>query len=231
MGAYITRRLLWTVLLLWVVSGITFIIFNVLPSADPALLRAGRRAEPEILAGHPRDLRARPAALRAVLGVHEGRLPALRLRAVVPQRRRRAHAAARPAAEHAVPGRRRRRRVADHRPHGRHDLRRQARLVPRPLLDDARARRDLRAGLLARPRRPLPLLRRHRALPALARLRRLPGGRQPPREGRGADHAVVRARDRVRGGLRATAARQPARGPGRGLHPHRARQGPAPSAA
>ena len=49
MGAYITRRLLWTLLLLWVVSGITFIVFNVLPSADPALLRAGRRAEPEIV--------------------------------------------------------------------------------------------------------------------------------------------------------------------------------------
>jgi peptide/nickel transport system permease protein len=51
MGAYITRRLLWTLLLLWVVSGITFLVFNVMPSADPALLRAGRRAEPEILQG------------------------------------------------------------------------------------------------------------------------------------------------------------------------------------
>jgi peptide/nickel transport system permease protein len=51
MGAYIIRRLLWTVLLLWVVSGITFLVFNVMPSADPALLRAGRRAEPEILQG------------------------------------------------------------------------------------------------------------------------------------------------------------------------------------
>ena len=50
MGAYITRRLLWTVLLLWVVSGITFVVFNVLPSADPALLRAGRRAEPDVIA-------------------------------------------------------------------------------------------------------------------------------------------------------------------------------------
>src|SRR5215211_3984140 len=49
MGAYITRRLLWTLLLLWVVSGITFLVFNVMPSADPALLRAGRRAEPEIV--------------------------------------------------------------------------------------------------------------------------------------------------------------------------------------
>ena len=51
MGTYIIRRLLWTLLLLWVVSGITFIVFNVLPSADPALLRAGRRAEPEIIQG------------------------------------------------------------------------------------------------------------------------------------------------------------------------------------
>src|SRR5215207_317390 len=49
MGAYITRRLLWTLLLLWVVSGITFIVFNVMPSADPALLRAGKRAEPEVV--------------------------------------------------------------------------------------------------------------------------------------------------------------------------------------
>src|ERR1700712_838684 len=51
MASYIIRRLLWTLLLLWVVSGITFILFNVLPSADPALLRAGRRAEPEVLKG------------------------------------------------------------------------------------------------------------------------------------------------------------------------------------
>ena len=102
MGAYITRRLLWTLLLLWVVSGITFIVFNVLPSADPALLRAGRRAEPEIVAEHPRDVRARQAAVRAVLELHEGRVLALRLRALVPQRRRRALAAARPAAEHAA---------------------------------------------------------------------------------------------------------------------------------
>jgi peptide/nickel transport system permease protein len=49
MGAYITRRLLWTLLLLWVVSGITFIVFNVMPSADPALLRAGRSTEPEVV--------------------------------------------------------------------------------------------------------------------------------------------------------------------------------------
>ena len=59
MGAYITRRLLWTVLLLWVVSGITFIVFNVLPSADPALLARGpaRRA-----GGHREHPRRRSAS-------------------------------------------------------------------------------------------------------------------------------------------------------------------------
>ncbi|MBA2631977.1 MAG: ABC transporter permease [Chloroflexi bacterium] len=47
---YIVRRLLWSVLLLLVVSFITFLMFVVLPSADPALLRAGRNPSPEVVA-------------------------------------------------------------------------------------------------------------------------------------------------------------------------------------
>jgi peptide/nickel transport system permease protein len=47
---YIIRRLLWAVLLLLVVSFITFVMFQVLPSADPALLRAGRNPSPEVVA-------------------------------------------------------------------------------------------------------------------------------------------------------------------------------------
>jgi peptide/nickel transport system permease protein len=50
MIAYIIRRLLWSVLLLLVVSFITFLMFVVLPSADPALLRAGRNPTPEVVA-------------------------------------------------------------------------------------------------------------------------------------------------------------------------------------
>jgi peptide/nickel transport system permease protein len=42
MAAYIFRRLLWTVVLLLVITLITFLIFYVLPTADPAALRAGR---------------------------------------------------------------------------------------------------------------------------------------------------------------------------------------------
>jgi len=50
MGIYIFRRVLWTILLLFAISVITFVIFSVLPSADPVRLRAGRNASPEALA-------------------------------------------------------------------------------------------------------------------------------------------------------------------------------------
>jgi peptide/nickel transport system permease protein len=44
---YITRRILWAVALLVIVTAVIFVIFNVLPTADPAALRAGRNASPE----------------------------------------------------------------------------------------------------------------------------------------------------------------------------------------
>jgi peptide/nickel transport system permease protein len=46
---FIVRRLLWMVVLLLVISFITFIIFYTLPSADPAVLRAGRNPSPELV--------------------------------------------------------------------------------------------------------------------------------------------------------------------------------------
>jgi peptide/nickel transport system permease protein len=46
MGPYIARRLAWMVALLFLVSAVTFLIFYVLPSADPAEQRAGRLASP-----------------------------------------------------------------------------------------------------------------------------------------------------------------------------------------
>ena len=49
MVRYIIRRLLWVVVLLFFVSFLTFIIFYTLPSADPALLRAGRQPNPELV--------------------------------------------------------------------------------------------------------------------------------------------------------------------------------------
>jgi peptide/nickel transport system permease protein len=47
---YIVRRLIWAVFLLLFISFLTFIIFFTLPSADPALLRAGRQPTPELIA-------------------------------------------------------------------------------------------------------------------------------------------------------------------------------------
>jgi peptide/nickel transport system permease protein len=50
MVPFIVRRLLWMVLLLLVISYLTFLIFYTLPAADPAALRAGRQPTPELLA-------------------------------------------------------------------------------------------------------------------------------------------------------------------------------------
>jgi peptide/nickel transport system permease protein len=48
MGWYIVRRILWGLFVLLAVSFLTFVIFSLLPSADPVALRAGRNATPEI---------------------------------------------------------------------------------------------------------------------------------------------------------------------------------------
>ena len=50
MLSFVVRRLLWMVVLLVVISFMTFIIFYTLPAADPAALRAGRQPTPELLA-------------------------------------------------------------------------------------------------------------------------------------------------------------------------------------
>src|SRR5581483_9786077 len=44
MFRYISRRIVWAVALLFIVSGVIFLIFYILPSADLAVLRAGRNA-------------------------------------------------------------------------------------------------------------------------------------------------------------------------------------------
>src|SRR3954465_8026510 len=49
MARYIIRRLLWVIVLLVVVSFVTFIIFYLFPSADPAALRAGRQPNPQLI--------------------------------------------------------------------------------------------------------------------------------------------------------------------------------------
>ncbi len=50
MGRYLIRRMLFFVLVLFVVSVVTFIIFVKLPSVDPAIRAAGRHPSPRLLA-------------------------------------------------------------------------------------------------------------------------------------------------------------------------------------
>ncbi len=47
---YIIRRLLWGVVLLILISALTFLFFRIFPAANPAQLRAGRNASPTIIA-------------------------------------------------------------------------------------------------------------------------------------------------------------------------------------
>ncbi|MDO8211521.1 ABC transporter permease [Conexibacter sp. CPCC 206217] len=47
---YLLRRLLWAAFVLVCVCALTFVLFFLLPSGDPAVLRAGRDASPETLA-------------------------------------------------------------------------------------------------------------------------------------------------------------------------------------
>jgi peptide/nickel transport system permease protein len=50
MATYIVRRVLWGIVLIALVSALTFVIFNVLPSVDPAILRAGRNSSQAAIA-------------------------------------------------------------------------------------------------------------------------------------------------------------------------------------
>jgi peptide/nickel transport system permease protein len=49
MTNYIIRRVLWVIVLLFLVSFLTFVIFYLFPSADPAVLRAGRQPNPQLI--------------------------------------------------------------------------------------------------------------------------------------------------------------------------------------
>jgi peptide/nickel transport system permease protein len=56
MARYIIRRIAGMFLLLILVSAVTFIIFNVFPSTDPAALRAGRQPTPAVIESIRQDL-------------------------------------------------------------------------------------------------------------------------------------------------------------------------------
>ena len=81
MGRYIVRRLLWMVVSLVVVSVLTFAIFYLLPSGDPAQLRAGPRASPAYTtvgwkaARSPPSPRGYPSGTRSKSGIRASSAP------------------------------------------------------------------------------------------------------------------------------------------------------------
>jgi peptide/nickel transport system permease protein len=56
MTAYIIRRILWGIVLLFLISALTFLFFYVFPAANPAVLRAGRNASPHTIAYISKEL-------------------------------------------------------------------------------------------------------------------------------------------------------------------------------
>jgi peptide/nickel transport system permease protein len=50
MTAYVIRRILWGILLLIIVCALTFVFFRIIPTGNPALLRAGRDPQPKLIA-------------------------------------------------------------------------------------------------------------------------------------------------------------------------------------
>jgi peptide/nickel transport system permease protein len=50
MGRYVVRRLLWTVLVVLIVTLLTFVIFYVMPPGNPAVRFAGKQPTPELIA-------------------------------------------------------------------------------------------------------------------------------------------------------------------------------------
>ncbi len=49
MTRYVIRRILWGILLLIVVSALTFVFFRIFPTGNPAVLRAGRDPQPHLI--------------------------------------------------------------------------------------------------------------------------------------------------------------------------------------
>src|ERR1700677_3513454 len=60
MTRYIIRRILWGLVLLVLVAALTFVLFRILPTADPARLRAGHSPNPKVI-----------AEIRAYLGLNK----------------------------------------------------------------------------------------------------------------------------------------------------------------
>ena len=160
---YIVRRVLWMIALLFLVSALTFVIFYVLPSADPAALRAGKSPNPQLVEQIRHQLGLDQPLYEQYFDYMKNIVTKFDLGysyqnniSVRSQIFERLPATISLAIGAAIiwltVGIARRHHLLDPAPQ-----------PHRPPLDGRRARRDLGAGLLAGARRALPLRRRHRA--------------------------------------------------------------------
>ena len=65
MGRFIVRRLIGMVAVLFAISVLVFLIFNVIPNSDPAQRMAGKNATPQLIDRHQRGLGLRRFAARS----------------------------------------------------------------------------------------------------------------------------------------------------------------------
>ncbi len=195
---YIIRRLLIGVLILMIVCALTFVFFRVLPTGNPALLRAGRDPQTKSHQGDRRRPRAQQTPDRAVLGLHEGILPALQPRLQLLQPGVGQGADRRTAARHALAHGRRGGAVGARRPQRRDHLGPASSLDRRPPVDGHGAAAALGPGILARLRDAAAVRQRHRQIQDPAGSRQLRGAHIRPVEVvHLADHAVDRASRRL----------------------------------
>ena len=217
MTGYVIRRVLWGIALLVIVCALTFVLFRVLPTGNPAVLRAGRDPQPHLI-----------KEIERVLGLDKS-LPiqfwdyikGVFLHFNFGYSYYTQQSVTKP--DQGTPaGRRSRWRsgasviCGGRRPLGGHHLgaASRARCSTAPRWAAALVF-DLGARILARPDRAAAVRRGHRQVQDLPRRGQLRADHPGPVEMvHLADHAVVRARGRQRGGVRAADARQPDRDDG-----------------
>ena len=220
MGQFIVRRLMGMILVLFAISIIVFLIFNVIPNSDPAQRMAGKNATPALVESINKDWGFNDPLPAAVPDDDEEDL--LRRTDLLQQPAQRQRTDLQGPAGHVLTQHRRRSDLDVLRGDLRLPLGGQGRRRDRPPADRGRDRRHLDAGV--RPRRRLPQVPRlrHRDIP-VGRLRQ--ADRRTDRMGLPPDPSLDDAGDHLRRLLQPRPALQHARRDGRRLRPHRAGKG------
>ena len=228
MTGYIIRRILWGIALLVIVCALTFVLFRIFPTGNPAVLRAGRDPQPKLIheiervlgLGKPLQVQfwdyLKDVLLHFNLGYSYYSQESVKT--LIAERLPPTISLAIGAAVLWVIGGLGVGIISALRRHSRLD----------------RAAMGGALVLVSAPEFWLGLIVLYLFAEDIGKFKIFPGAgsyvpltTDPVEMVHLADPAVVRARGGRRGGVRAPDARQPDRGDGRGLHPHGARQGPA----